>query len=301
LVAFGTIAAPESSPVGAVHVAAIGNTLLLATTGSDGAVRYAVAPAATSAGALAFSRPPQFGAWHTLPGISSAAEPALVGRPSGEAELYVISSADSQIHRAVYDLATGAWSPWSTLPGLGTTRVTGAPAALALDGGRTELLVASAAGSLLTTSSASGAADATWQTWHAISAAGSVKPGVALAARPNGNQAVFVVRASDQAVLGLLNSGASPYAWGPAYATGAVGQPEASFAANGTPDLFVRSASGAVEVYELTGASTHSPRTGAAAGVTSNTPPGVAALPDQRLLLAVTADDGSVRLYAESV
>ena len=300
LVAFGTTAAPEAAPVGAVHVVAAGNTLLLAMTGIDGAVRVAVAPA-TASGTAAFSQAPQFGAWRTLPGVSTAAEPTLVGRSSGVAELYVVSSADSQVHRAVYDPTAGTWSSWSTLSGVGTTRVTGAPAALALDGGRTELLVASAAGSLLTTTSGSSAAAATWQTWHAISAAGSVKPGVALTARTDGNQAAFAVRASDEAVISLLNPGASPYAWGQAYATGAVGQPEASFAANGAPDLFIRSASGAIQIYELTGASTHSPRTAEPAGVTSNNPPGVAALPNQRLLLAVTAGDGSVRLYAESV
>ncbi|HEV3171929.1 MAG TPA: protein kinase [Actinocrinis sp.] len=300
LVTFGTVAAPEAGPVGAVHVAAAGNALLLAMTGTDGTVRYAVAPAVS--GTAAFGQPPQFGVWHTLPGVSSAAEPALVGRTSGDAELYVVSSADSQIHRAVYDPATATWSSWSALAGTGTTRVAGAPAALALDGGRTELLVASAAGSLLTTSSGSGAAGAAWQTWHAISAAGSVKPGVALTARADGAQAAFAVRASDQAVLSLLNAGASPYAWGPAYSTGAVGQPEASFVANGAPDLFVRSASGDVQVYVLSGANAHSPRTAASAGVTSRNPPGVAVtLPDQRLILAVTADDGSVRLYAETV
>jgi serine/threonine protein kinase len=322
LAAFGTITAPEASPVGAVHVVAAGNALLVAMTGTDGTVRYAVAPnfsenassdaavsdtavsdtaSATPSGAAAFAQPPRFGAWHTLPGVESAAEPALVGRPSGNAELYVVSSVDSQIHRAVYDATTGTWSPWSTLAGAGTTRVTGAPAALALDGGRTELLVASAAGSLLTTSSGSSAADATWQAWHAISAAGSVKPGVALTARADGTQAAFAVRASDQAVLSLLNPGASPYAWGPAYSTGAVGQPEASFAANGAPDLFIRSASGDVQVYMLSAANAHSSRAAASAGVTSHNPPGVAALPDKRLLLAVTADDGSVRLYAETV
>jgi len=332
LVTFGTIAAPEASPVGAVHVAAAGNALLAAMTGTDGTIRYAVAPnfsdntasdaavsdaavsdtavsdaavsdtaSAASSGASVFAQPPRFGAWHTLPGVDSAAEPALVARTSGAAELYVVSSVDSQIHRAVYDATTGMWSPWSTLAGAGTTRVTGAPAALALDGGRTELLVASAAGSLLTTSSGSSAADAAWQTWHAISAAGSVKPGVALTARADGTQAAFAVRASDQAVLSLLNPGASPYAWGPAYSTGAVGQPEASFAANGAPDLFIRSASGDVQVYMLSAANAHSSRAAASAGVTSHNPPGVAALPDKRLLLAVTADDGSVRLYAETV
>jgi hypothetical protein len=227
-----------------------------------------------------------------------------VGRSSGEAEIYVVSSADSQIHRAVYSATTGMWSSWSTLTGVGAARLAGAPAAVALDASHTELLAASTAGNLVaTTGFAPGTADGSWQTWRTISAAGTVKPGVAYAARADGTQAAFVIRSSDLVVLRLLNSGSSSYNynWGSSFSTGAVGQPEASFISAGKPYLFVQSASDDVQVYEPSGATLRGAQTVTSAGVTSHNPPGVAALPDQRLIIAVTAHDGSVRLYASTV
>jgi hypothetical protein len=237
--------------------------------------------------------------------VSSDVEPAIVGRASGEAELYVVSSADSQLRRAVYSATAGSWSSWSTLSGVGSTEVAGAPAAVALDSTRTEVLVASAAGSLVTTTGqgvgGAGGGSGAWQSWHTISAAGTVKPGVALTVRSDGSQAAFVIRASDQTVLRLLDSGPSVYGWGQSFSTGAVGQPEAGYTGAGKPDLFVQTDSGDIQLYEPTGATLRGAQATASAGVTSLNPPGIAALPDQRLVVCVTAADGAVRLYASTV
>ena len=306
LASFGTTTKPPVKPVGAVRFAAAGNTFFVAMTGTDGIVRYATAPAVsdtvTRSDTVRFARTATFGAWHAVPGASSDVEPAIVGRASGGAELYVVSSADSQIHRAVYSATADSWSSWSTLSGVGSTKVAGAPSAVALDSMRTELLVASAAGSLVTTNGpgtlgGSGA----WQSWHTISAAGAVKPGVALTVRSDGSQAAFVVRTSDQTVLRLLDSGPSSYGWGQSFSTGAAGQPEAAYTGTGKPDLFIRAASGDVQVYEPSGATLRGAQTTASAGVTSLDPPGIAALPDQRLVMCVTAADGAIRLYASTV
>jgi serine/threonine-protein kinase len=303
-VAFGKVETPPVKPVGAVRFAAAGNTFLLAMTGTDGTVRFATASAPAAA------QTPQFGAWNTVPGLSSAAEPALVGRASGGVEVYVVSSADSRIHRALYSSAAASWSPWSALSGVGSTDLVGAPAAVALDSTRTELLAASSTGGLVTASGPSAAEGAgtgteagtgAWQAWHVISAAGTVKPGVALAARPDGAQAAFVVRASDQAVLRLSNAGSSAYAWGQSFSTGAVGQPESAYTGAGKPYLFVQTAAGDIQIYEPSGSNLRGAQTTASAGVTSHNPPGVAALPDRRLVVCVTAADGAVRLYASTV
>ena len=149
--------------------------------------------------------------------------------------------------------------------------------------------------------SGSGSGSGGWQAWHTISAAGAVKPGVALTVRSDGSQAAFVVRASDQTVLRLVDSGPSIYGWGQGFSTGAAGQPEAAYTGAGKPDLFVRAASGDIQVYEPSGAALRGAQTAASAGVTSLNPPGVAALPDQRLVVCVTAVDGAVRLYASTV
>lgn len=319
LVSFGAIEKPPVTPVGAVRFAAAGSTFLVAMTGVDGSVRYATAPAVSDtvtksdtvavSDTVRFVETPRFGAWRVVPGVSSAAEPAIVARASGGVELYVVSAADSQIHRALYDAGAGSWSGWSVLGGVGSTEVGGAPAAVGLDSGRTELLVASGAGGLLTATgpgagAGTGGGAGSWQPWHSISAAGTVKPGVALAARSDGSsQAAFVVRASDMAVLRLTNSGTSVWNWNwsQGFSTGAVGQPEAAFSGAGKPDLFVQAASGDVQVYQPSGANLRGAEAAASAGVASRNPPGIAALPDQRLVVCVTAADGTVRLYASTV
>ena len=312
LVSFGKLAKPPVKPVGAVVFAAAGDMFFVAMTGTDGIVRYATASAVpdtvTRSDTVGFARIPVFGTWRELPGVSSDVEPAIVGRASGEAELYVVSSADSQIHRAHYSAPAGSWSSWSTLGGVGATEVAGAPGAVALDATRTELLVASVAGSLVTTNgpgggggTGSGSGSGGWQAWHTVSAAGAVKPGVALAVRADGSQAAFVIRSSDQTVLRLLDSGPSGYGWGESFPTGAAGQPGAVYSGAGKPDLFVRAATGDIRVYEPSGATLRGAQTTAFAGVTSAGPPGVAALPDQRIIVCVTAADGTVRLYASTV
>jgi serine/threonine-protein kinase len=282
LVQLGEVAAPPVKPIGAVRYLNAGNSAYVVMTGTDGIVRYATANAGTS---------PRFSAWHSLPGLTAAAEPAAVGRDSGRVEIYAVS-ADSEMHRIV--LTNGTWSPWTSLAaaGIGSTRVAGAPAAVPLPGDRTELLVASRSGALLA-ANGSGTADGGWQPWRFVGSAGAIKPNVALAIRADGTMAAYVIRASDLADLRLINDGS----WSYTFPTGAVGQPEAGYVSNGKPYLFIQSVAGDVQVYEPTGANLHGSMTWSPIGVTSQSPVGVTPAAGLGLVLATTAADGTVHLY----
>ncbi|MGH3416877.1 MAG: protein kinase domain-containing protein, partial [Actinocrinis sp.] len=246
LLAAGQVVAPSAKPLGAVHYVRAGGNAYVVMTGTDGTVRYTSAPLTRAA--------PQFGPWQALPGLDAAAEPAVVGRASGDVEVYAVSTADNLVHRAV--LFHGKWSPWSSLAtaGTGPVRVAGAPSAVAISATRTELVVASRSGSLLS-ATGYGSSTGSWLSWHYVSGAGKVKPDVALAVRSDGMLAAYVVRASDLAVLRLVNSGY----WSSDWPTGAVGHPEAAFTGgdSGKPYLFIQSISGDVQVYEPTGANLH--------------------------------------------
>jgi len=287
LVAFGQLAAPSAKPIGAVHYVRAGDSAYVVMAGTDGVVRYASTAAGTS---------PRFTDWHTIPGATAAAEPAVIGRSSGVVEVYVVSAADGAVHRAV--LTGGAWSSWSSLAsaGTGATRLAGAPAAVALSDGRTELLVASKAGSLVT-ATGSGTPTGSWQPWRSVSSAGSIKPGVAVAVGSDGTLATYVIRASDLADLRLMNDGY----WSATWPTGAVGQPEAGYTSGGKPYLFIQSVSGDVQVYQPSGANLRGSMSWSPVGVTSQNPVGVTPVPDLGLVLAATAADGTVRLYSTSV
>ena len=287
LVPIGQVAAPPVKPVGAVHYVKAGNSAYVVMTGTDGVVRYAAAAAGAS---------PQFTAWHALPGVTASAEPAVVGRDSGRLEIYAVSSSDSQMHRI--DLAGGIWSSWTSLAaaGTGSTRVAGAPAAVPLSGDRTELLVASHSGGLLAANGA-GTPDGSWQSWHTVNSAGSIKPDVALAIRSDGTMAAYVIRASDLAILRLINDGS----WSYTFPTGAVGQPEAGYTSAGRPYLFIQSVAGDVQVYEPSGANLHGSMNWAPVGVTSQNPVGVTPVSGLGLVLTTTAEDGTVRLYRSNV
>jgi serine/threonine protein kinase len=291
LVPLAEIAAPPAKPLGAVHYVRAGNSAYVVATGTDGLVRYAQSTVGTADSAT----PPHFGAWKSLPGMTAAAEPAVVGRDSGNVEVYVVSATDSLVHRAV--LIGGTWSPWSSLAtaGTGSTRVAGTPAAVALLSGRTELLVAAKAGSLLA-ANGNGTPDGSWQPWHTVYGAGSIKPDVALAASDNGTMAAYVIRASDLADLRVINDGS----WGSSFPTGAVGHPEAAYTKSGKPYLFIRSVAGDVQVYEPSGANLHGSMNWSPIGVTSQNPVGVTPLPGHALVLATVAPDGSVRLYVST-
>jgi hypothetical protein len=286
LLALAQVAAPPAKPLGAVHYVKAGDTAYVVMTGADGAVRYASAAAGAS---------PRFGDWRTIPGLTAAAEPAAVGRTSGGVELYAVSASDNRLHRTV--LSGGAWSPWNSLAAAGTgfTRVTGAPAAVGLSGGRTEVLVASRAGSLLA-ATGTGTPAGAWQSWHTVSGAGEIKPGVAAAISPDGTLAAYVIRASDLADLRLMNTGY----WGSAWPTGAVGHPEAAYTNSGKPYLFIQSVSGDVQVYKPSGSNLHGSMTWSPVGVTSQNPVGVTAVPGLGLVLATTAPDGAVHLYTSA-
>lgn len=287
LVPLGQVAPPPVKPMGAVHYVSAGARAYVVMTGTDGIVRYASAAAGAS---------PRFTEWRALAGVAAAAEPAVVGRDSGRVEIYAVSAADDQVHRIVLD--DGAWSPWTPLAaaGLGTVRVAGAPAAVPLPGDRTELLVASRSGSLLA-ASGSGAPGGGWQSWRSVGGAGSIKPGVALALRSDGTMAAYVIRASDLAVLRVMNDGG----WSYGFPTGAVGQPEAGYTSAGRPYLFIQSVTDDVQVYEPSGADLHGSIDWAPVGVTSRNPVGVTPVAGLGLVLATTAQDGTVHLYRSGV
>jgi hypothetical protein len=156
--------------------------------------------------------------------------------------------------------------------------------------------VASRAGSLLT-AQGSGTPSGRWGTWHVISSAGSIKPGVAVAAREDGTLAAYVIRASDLADLRLIND----RYWTPTWPTGAVGQPEAGYTSGGKPYLFIQSISGDVQVYEPSGANLRGSMNWSPVGVTSQNPVGVTRVPDLGLVLAATGADGTVRLYKTGI
>ncbi|MBS2965822.1 serine/threonine protein kinase [Actinocrinis puniceicyclus] len=283
LLPLGGVEAPPARPIGAVRYVDAGNAAYVVMTGADGVVRYAPGSA---------GRSPRFTAWQALPGLTAAAEPAVIGRPSGSVEIYAVSN-DGQMHRAV--LSDGAPSRWDSLTGagIGSIRVAGAPAAVPLSGGRTELLVASRAGSLLT-AEGYGRPGGRWKPWHVIGSAGSIKPDVAVAVRADGTLAAYVIRASDLADVRLIDD----RWWGSTYPTGAVGQPEAGYVSGGKPYLFIQSVAGDVQVYEPSGADLHGSMNWAPVGVTSQNPVGVTPVAGLGLVLATTSADGTVRLYA---
>jgi hypothetical protein len=222
---------------------------------------------------------------------SASTSPAVVGRASGTLEVFVVSSGDSLIHRTV--LSGSSWSPWSTVPGLGSTKVAGTPAAVALNSTHTELIVASAAGSLLASSGPPTGAGS-WLQWHVISGAGPIKPGVALALNSGGTLAAYVIRARDLAILRVVNDGR----WAFGFPTGGVGQPEAAYMANGSPYLFIQAVSKAIQVYEPSGPDLQGGINWVPLGLTSQNPVGLTSVPGTGLVIAVTAPGGTVQLYA---
>ena len=301
LTAFGEVAAPPAKPLGAVHYVVAGGNSYVLTTGTDGVVRYAVsvpgnAPSGNTGNtASGASTPLRFGAWQSLPGMTAADEPAVVGRASGDVEVYVVSTSDDLVHRAVR--TGGNWSPWGSLAAAGTgpTHVAGTPAAVILPNGRTQLIVASKSGSLLA-ANGSGAPGGSWQTWRTVYGAGSIKPDVALTISSDGTMAAYVIRASDLADLRVLNDGS----WGYSFPTGAVGHPEAAYTNSGKPYLFIQSVSEDVQVYEPSGANLRGSMNWSPVGVTSQNPVGVTPVPGLGLILATVASDGSIRLYKTS-
>ena len=301
LVSVGEAAAPPVKPIGAVHYVKAGDNAYVVMTGTDGIVRYAAAAPGTTATTTTTKSTAvtlHFNPWRTIPGLTSSAEPAVIGRPSGAVEIYAVSATDGAMFRTVYTAGAGTWSPWAALApaGAGSVRVAGAPAAAALSGERTELLVASKSGSLLATSG-SGTPTGTWQPWRTVSSAGPIKPGVALAIRADGTMAAYVIRSPDLAVMRLINDGY----WSYTYPTGAVGQPEAAYTNTGKPYLFIQSVSGDVQVYEPSGSDLRGTFTWAPVGVTSQSPVGVTPLPGQGLAMTTTTPDGAVHLYTSAL
>lgn len=287
LVRFGSIAPAPAKPVGAVHFAVAGNSAYAVATGTDGVVRVAAAPLGPA---------PRFGPWTVVPGLASAAsEPAVVTGPSVAAGLatlrvFVLSSADGQIHEAV--LTGTAWSPWTALSGAGSAKLTGTPAA-AVANGHVQLIAAGTNGQLLATTG-TGLPGGTWQPWRQVPGAGSVDPGVALAGAPDGTLAAYVLRASDAAVMRVMYQDGH---WGYAWPTGAVGTPEAAYTNGGKPYLFIRTVDGDVQVFEPTGADLKGSMNWSFAGITSSGPVGATVVQGLGVVLSATAADGSVLLY----
>ncbi|HEV2638178.1 MAG TPA: protein kinase [Actinocrinis sp.] len=304
-----TAPAAPAEPVGAVAYAGAGpGTAVLAATGTDGVVRVAVAVPGSP-----------FTAWQELPGLASAAGPSLVGRGSGQVEIFAVAKDGGQVERSVYrpgpaataaatddadadsdviaapGQAAGSWSPWAPVGASGAAgeKFTGDPAAVLQPDGSTLLLATSESGRLWSAVAAEPpGADPSWQGWQSVDAAGPVKPGLALAVRGDGSRAAFVTRARDAAVLRVSYDGR----WEPAWPTGAVGLPAAAYTASGRPYLFVQEITGDIQVFEPSGADLHGTMTWTTAGVTTQNPPGVGSS-DAAVTVTTVAADGSVAVY----
>jgi serine/threonine protein kinase len=283
LVRLASAPAAPAKPLGAVAYADAGpDTAVLAATGTDGQVRVAVAAPGHA-----------FAGWQALPGLVSNAAPSLVGRGSGQVELFAVSADSGQIERAVYQ--SGSWSPWAPVAASGADgeQFAGNPAAVLQPDGSTRLLAVSESGQLwstVATVSADGSAD--WADWQVIGAAGPVKPGLALAVRPDGTLSAFVTRARDAAVLRVVDDGG----WESAWPTGAVGRPAAAYTAGGQPYLFVQEITGDIQIFEPSGADLHGTMNWTTAGVTTANPPGVGN-DGAAITLTVLAADGTVDVY----
>ena len=276
--AYASLPAPASKIVGAVQLTYFDGFLYAAATGADGHVRVASVPAGTSTAAAS---------WTIVPGVSSSAQPALVGASNG-LELFATASG-GRVERAVLSTPGDGWSGWAQL---GTAHVAGAPAA-AVDGTRTIVVAASSAKQLVEGAVAANGEFAGWQT---LPQAGLIDPQVAVAVH-GGAIAVYVVRASDGATMRVYDDGEG---WQSAWPTGAAGQPATAYAADGNPDLFVLSASAGLQVFEFSGADLQGTMNWVSAGVTTIDPAGVTSVPGGGVALAAVNDDGSVSVYTTS-
>jgi serine/threonine-protein kinase len=275
--AVATLPAPASPVVGAVQLAYFDGFLYAAAAGQDGNVRVSSVPLGGSGSA----------SWAIVPGVSTTAQPALVGSPAGRLELYVASST-GPVQRAVLGAPGSGWSAWQPL---GTQHVAGAPAAAAV-GPATQVFAASAGHQLL---QGTVAANGKFAAWHPVAQAGAIDPQVAVAAQGK-KLAVYVVRASDGATLRVYDDGSG--GWQPAWPTGAAGQPAAAYAADGDPDLFVLSASAGLQVFLFSGPDLHGTMSWVPAGVSTVDPPGVTSVPAGGVELAAVGADGRVGVYA---
>jgi len=276
--AYSNLPAPASNVVGAVQLAYFDGFLYAAATGADGDVRVSSVPAGTSTASAS---------WTIVPGVSSSAQPALVGASDG-LELYATASG-GKVERAVLSTPGDGWSGWAQL---GTAHIAGAPAAAA-DGART-IVVAASSGKQLEEGTV--AANGKFSDWQALPQAGQIAPQVAVAAHGNAI-AVYVVRASDGATMRVYNSGGG---WQYAWPTGAAGQPATAYAADGNPDLFVLSASAGLQVFEFSGSDLQGTMSWVSAGVNTVAPPGVTGVPGGGVALAGVNSDGTVSVYTTS-
>ena len=272
--AYSNLPAPASNVVGAVQLAYFDGFLYAAATGADGHVRVSSVPAGTSTAAAS---------WTIVPGVSSSAQPALVGASDG-LELYATASG-GKVERAVLSTPGNGWSGWAQL---GTAHIAGAPAAAA-DGART-IVVAASSGKQLEEGTV---ANGKFSDWQALPQAGLIDPQVAVAAHGSA-VSVYVVRASDGATMRVYNDGGG---WQDAWPTGAAGQPATAYAADGHPDLFVLSASAGLQVFQFSGADLQGTMNWVSAGVTTVEPPGVTGVPGGGVALAAVNSDGSVSVY----
>ncbi len=274
--AYSGLPALSSHIVGAVQLAYFDGFLYAAATGANGNVSIASVPAHGSTASAS---------WTIVPGVATAAQPALVGASDG-LELYA-TGAGGKVERAVLSTPGNGWSAWTPL---GTApHIAGAPAAAA-QGAQTVVVAATSARQL---EEGTVAANGKFSGWKAIPQAGLIEPQIAVATRGSA-VAVYTVRASDGATMRVYNDGSG---WQYAWPTGAAGQPATAYAADGHPDLFVLSASAGLQVFQFSGADLHGTMTWASAGVGAVNPPGVTTVPSGGVALAAVNGDGSVSVY----
>jgi len=223
-----------------------------------------------------------------LRGLKTNFAPAVVATSAGHLELFAVGATDGVIHQRSY--TQGGWS--SKWVPVGNAKLRGTPGALAnSDGTVVVAAVGSTKALMTTTGTPSGASGAyTWSDWQAVPAAGDVAPGVALTGGPavSGDTAytAYVARASD---LGIMEIPHANGAWGAPAPTALTGIPTAATSADGTPYVFVRSATGAIKAMNGNGQA-------GAGRLESALPPGATQTPDGRVVVVTAASPTKLRV-----
>ena len=264
--------AVQGAPRSAVFKDASGTpTLFVFVTGTDGTVWYLPGENSHS--------------WLQLHGMKTSTEPAVVATTTGHLELFVERESDGVVHQRSY--AEGGWS--SKWEPVGSTKLHGAPAALANPDGSVVVAAVGSGKGLMTASGTpiGSSGSYSWGDWHAVPGAEGLDSGVALAptAAASGYTA-YVSRSSDEGIMAI------PYAnklWGAPVQTPLSGLPTAATSGDGTSYVFVRSAGGTVKAMNANGQA-------GAGGLQSVLPPGATQTPDGRVVVVTAASPTKLRV-----
>jgi len=144
-----------------------------------------------------------YGKWHELTGISTQGDPAVTSSGSGRIDLIALGT-DGLLYRRT--MSGGYWNAWFQVDE--RTHFDAAPAAASSEPGRIDL-VGRVGGDLVTAS----LVDGRWNAWALVPTAGRITAAPALVSPSPGSLDAYVVRKADGAVLRLPFSAG---AWRPA-------------------------------------------------------------------------------------